>query len=173
MDVPMWIIYLVSGTFWVFVAVSWFRRQAIAQGAQEQEPCPRCGGNGLTAKAYDVSKRSGHRVGLLRNIWLGLLCLELGGYLLWGGILAVTDLITGSNASGIQGDGVIIKIGDLVLLGGLGGFPQQIALLGLTWVGGGFAVFIGARLMAEYFRGGRETRVELTCGTCGHSYARP
>ncbi|HSO70269.1 MAG TPA: hypothetical protein VLQ67_11600, partial [Arachnia sp.] len=70
---------------------------------------------------------------------------------LWGGVQLVTDLLTGSDATGIQGDDWKVVVG----------------MLGLTVVGGLGCAVVGVVLLLAYLTGGKEAVVDMKCADCG------
>jgi len=64
-DVPLPVILVVVAAFWVAVIASWFKRQAVAAKATENQKCPSCGSTHLSAEVDVVNTKSGEKVGLV------------------------------------------------------------------------------------------------------------
>ncbi|MDH4140541.1 MAG: hypothetical protein OEV43_08225 [Coriobacteriia bacterium] len=150
-DVPIGLVYVLAAAFWAAVLFQFILRQQRESRIREHEVCPGCKQKNLVVESHIVNRRNGRRVGLLKNVWGASMCLALAGVLLWSGALVATDLLTGSDATGIQGDNWKVVLGLLVL----------------TLGGGSFSAVASVRLLSDYLVGGRTTVVDMKCSDCG------
>lgn len=150
-DVPIWLIYIVVAAFWAAVLFQWLQKQKRIADIRAAEKCPNCAGQNLVVDVHTVNRKSGKRVGLLKNVWGASMLFTAAAFLLWGGVQLVTDLLTGSDATGIQGDDWKVVVG----------------MLGLTVVGGLGCAVVGVVLLLAYLTGGKEAVVDMKCADCG------
>ncbi len=153
-DLPSWVWIIVVIAFWGAVVVQWLSKNAEIEQIQQKLVCRSCGKSDLEIRIHVLNQRSKQKVGLLKNVWLGMILLVISVLLFIKLTSVLTDLIQGTNLTGIQNDTWIQNIG-----------TTSFFLL----VGIGCAVY-GIYLLLNFFVGPKERTVQAKCLDCGTEF---
>lgn len=146
-DPPVWLWILPAAAFWMAVIIQWLGNKARIRRLDHTTRCTLCGESDAHFTIEIVDGRSGHKVGLLKNIWGGMMLLSIAGLLFVSFYRILLDLLQGSNATGMQNETLLQKIG-------VASFPLI--------VGVGCAMY-GIPLLDQFLVGKKDTRVRMTC----------
>lgn len=146
--------YFLAGIFWIAVFAQFILRLREKQEIKTTVKCPNCGQPNLEVDISEISVGADPdnyfaRISILKNIGGGILALMLAYLFFTQFIILVKDLITGSDATGIQSDNLIAQVG----------FPGSMLVLGLSFLG------TGALAIFQYFQK-KEKNILLTCNDC-------
>jgi len=157
---------ILAGIFWLIVLIQFLIRWREKQQIKKNTTCPACGGKDLQVEiatmAYDLDlirkgkgffkiKRSQgmNKVSLVKNIGGGILSLSLAVVVLSQFFILASDLLMGSNATGIQKETLKMKIA----------FPSAMLVVGIP------LLIIGLTLILMYVAQ-KKKQISLTCNQC-------
>jgi hypothetical protein len=153
-DLPSWVWIIAAAAFWIAVIVQWLSNQAEIQKLRQTERCIQCGKSDAQFAIEIVNTRSGQKVGLLKNVWGGLMLISIAILLFISFIGIISDLIQGSDTSGIQNENWLGKVGTA-------SFPLIVGL--------GCSIY-GIPLLLHFFVGTKEKRIRMKCNLCDAEY---
>lgn len=138
--------------FWIAVFLQETGKKREANRIAEETHCSQCGSKDLAIRVHQINARNKNSISLLKNIWGASMFSVIGIPLLISFVLIITDLVTGTDISGIQSDTLRMKI----------------AMVSVTLILGLLCVVISILLLKGYFIGGKEKIVEIECNNCKH-----
>jgi hypothetical protein len=149
-DLPSWVWIIAAAAFWITVIAQWLSNQAEIQKLRETEKCNQCGKSDAQFIVEIVNTKSGQKVSLLKNVWGGLMLISIAILLFISLIGIISDLIQSTNATGIQNENWLGRIGTA-------SFPLLVGL--------GCALY-GIPLLFHFFVGTKEKRIRMKCNLC-------